>query len=316
MNCPNCGTPVNPGSTFCMKCGYRFSIMHNRCAFCGSEIPPGAKFCFQCGSPTVNSNFIQYCKNCGFQLKPCANFCEKCGTPIHSSPTTANSTLNNNYPNNNQPEDILSKAKNKLLINSNSTTKNRKDIRKILMYIAIAGICITCFGFFGKVMESVITKQIQSEIGTAGYFVNANDIWNGISCFVLGDTKGAINALKKYESFVDIFDLGFSGSDATSFISPLISNLRSEIKKEFGASWYFILIVAISTKFFVPGIVLTVVTAISWLLLGGTTEELQSKEFVKLYILCCVWIVILILFMVLGTMSIRSVDYSSITDFL
>ena len=197
MNCPNCGTPINPNSMFCMKCGYRIPIMHNRCANCGAEIPPGAKFCFRCGSFAGNSNFFQYCKNCGLQLKPDAKYCERCGAPINLNQNTRNNTSNINYPNNSQPEDILSKVKNKLTGNSNNSTENKKNIRKILLYIVIVAICITCFGFFGKVMENVITREIQSEIGEAGYFINANDIWNSMSCFVLGDTKGAINVLKK-----------------------------------------------------------------------------------------------------------------------
>lgn len=53
MNCPQCGTPIPPGSKFCPGCGAKVEDMKPKAAFCpncGSKVEPGAKFCPNCGN--------------------------------------------------------------------------------------------------------------------------------------------------------------------------------------------------------------------------------------------------------------------------
>lgn len=58
MQCPKCGSPVNPGQKFCMKCGSKIDAApqqpvvssSNVCASCGAPMNLGQKFCTKCGA--------------------------------------------------------------------------------------------------------------------------------------------------------------------------------------------------------------------------------------------------------------------------
>src|SRR5205814_2737074 len=49
QTCTNCGSPVQPGSTFCRSCGTRVE-QANACARCGTANGAGATFCANCGN--------------------------------------------------------------------------------------------------------------------------------------------------------------------------------------------------------------------------------------------------------------------------
>ncbi len=69
--CPNCGSPVPPGTKFCPNCGNKVG---NFCPNCGGELAPGAKFCPNCGA-----KLVKVCSQCGTELAPGAKFCPNCG---------------------------------------------------------------------------------------------------------------------------------------------------------------------------------------------------------------------------------------------
>src|SRR4051812_15932519 len=50
LNCPNCGQPILPGTTFCRACGTRVQQQANACARCGNANPYDAVFCRTCGN--------------------------------------------------------------------------------------------------------------------------------------------------------------------------------------------------------------------------------------------------------------------------
>lgn len=58
MQCPKCGSPVNPGQKFCTKCGTKMETASqqpvtssvNVCLSCGNPLNPGQKFCTKCGT--------------------------------------------------------------------------------------------------------------------------------------------------------------------------------------------------------------------------------------------------------------------------
>lgn len=58
MQCPKCGSPVNPGQKFCTKCGQPINAAPqqpvksstNVCPSCGAPLNPGQKFCTKCGT--------------------------------------------------------------------------------------------------------------------------------------------------------------------------------------------------------------------------------------------------------------------------
>lgn len=61
MQCPKCGSPVNPGQKFCTKCGQSLNAVPqqpvttpaNVCPACGAPMNPGQKFCIKCGAKVV-----------------------------------------------------------------------------------------------------------------------------------------------------------------------------------------------------------------------------------------------------------------------
>lgn len=61
MQCPKCGSPVNPGQKFCTKCGQSLNAVPqqpvatpaNVCSACGAPMNPGQKFCTKCGAKAV-----------------------------------------------------------------------------------------------------------------------------------------------------------------------------------------------------------------------------------------------------------------------
>lgn len=60
--CPRCGTPIDPGASFCSRCGMKYpvqtagSVVQSQektphvCSQCGSTVPDGMSFCTQCGA--------------------------------------------------------------------------------------------------------------------------------------------------------------------------------------------------------------------------------------------------------------------------
>lgn len=48
--CRACGSPINPGSSFCPHCGAQQNMASgNACTRCGASIPPTSRFCPKCG---------------------------------------------------------------------------------------------------------------------------------------------------------------------------------------------------------------------------------------------------------------------------
>ena len=116
--CPNCNSPITPGSAFCDNCGlnlvnappapaqpasYAGSVatqyqasdqaMGAQCANCGAFNAPGAGFCENCGmqistvAPAVPAPgpAAAGCPSCGFTNVPGASFCEQCGNPLSTA---------------------------------------------------------------------------------------------------------------------------------------------------------------------------------------------------------------------------------------
>ena len=117
--CPNCNSPITPGSAFCDNCGlnlvsapptpaqpasYAGSVatqyqassqaMGAQCANCGAFNAPGAGFCENCGmqisaaapaAPAPAPASGSGCASCGFVNVPGASFCEQCGNPVSSA---------------------------------------------------------------------------------------------------------------------------------------------------------------------------------------------------------------------------------------
>ena len=49
--CPNCGTPIVPGTRFCSQCG---TAVGDACPDCGATVLPGDRFCASCGRGLLN----------------------------------------------------------------------------------------------------------------------------------------------------------------------------------------------------------------------------------------------------------------------
>jgi len=49
--CPNCGTPIVPGTRFCTQCG---TAVGDACPGCGATVSPGDRFCASCGRGLLN----------------------------------------------------------------------------------------------------------------------------------------------------------------------------------------------------------------------------------------------------------------------
>ncbi len=56
MHCPQCGTQVLEGKSFCHACGTRLG---EQCKSCGATVEPGFKFCPDCGQPLQAANGAQ-----------------------------------------------------------------------------------------------------------------------------------------------------------------------------------------------------------------------------------------------------------------
>jgi len=58
MQCPKCGSEIQPGQKFCTKCGQPLNAVpqqqvkssNNACPSCGAPLNPGQKFCTKCGT--------------------------------------------------------------------------------------------------------------------------------------------------------------------------------------------------------------------------------------------------------------------------
>jgi len=75
--CPNCGTPIAFGASFCGSCGAR---LITSCPYCRTPVNPGLRFCPNCGAAlsggmqqipsgiqeprTVGSVYASLCENC------------------------------------------------------------------------------------------------------------------------------------------------------------------------------------------------------------------------------------------------------------
>jgi membrane protease subunit (stomatin/prohibitin family) len=94
IKCPNCGSSLPSGKTFCPDCGTMISnnVLDRvvKCSNCNAVISPRMKFCPNCGDPynpcpkcgaDLASNAVQ-CTVCGHILpKPCPH----CGKPLEKS---------------------------------------------------------------------------------------------------------------------------------------------------------------------------------------------------------------------------------------
>lgn len=54
--CPNCGSPLRYGQSFCQSCGTQITI---GCPYCGTAISPGARICPTCGASPTRGNAPQ-----------------------------------------------------------------------------------------------------------------------------------------------------------------------------------------------------------------------------------------------------------------
>ncbi|MDH5441036.1 MAG: zinc-ribbon domain-containing protein [Candidatus Bathyarchaeota archaeon] len=58
MKCPNCGSEVGEGASFCANCGASLTQAIEEseepvklyCRNCGAELPEGAEYCSNCGA--------------------------------------------------------------------------------------------------------------------------------------------------------------------------------------------------------------------------------------------------------------------------
>ena len=59
MFCKNCGNPMDPNASICVKCGVAKGVGNNYCPNCGQQTLPGANVCTSCGvalvAPVVTS---------------------------------------------------------------------------------------------------------------------------------------------------------------------------------------------------------------------------------------------------------------------
>jgi hypothetical protein len=74
---PSPSTPIQPKNTSMINC-----------PSCGTSINPTAKFCSGCGTSleppkSVNEPKSKFCENCGTQISSSARFCESCGSKVN-----------------------------------------------------------------------------------------------------------------------------------------------------------------------------------------------------------------------------------------
>lgn len=55
MYCKNCGAPIDPQASVCVRCGVSNGAGETFCQNCGAQLAPGASVCVQCGAATVNT---------------------------------------------------------------------------------------------------------------------------------------------------------------------------------------------------------------------------------------------------------------------
>ena len=53
MYCKNCGEPMDPNASVCVKCGFAKNTGNSYCPNCGDAINPGASVCVRCGTSLV-----------------------------------------------------------------------------------------------------------------------------------------------------------------------------------------------------------------------------------------------------------------------
>ena len=95
--CPNCGSKIAVGGTFCGNCGYKLvndifeDEVTERCPQCGAELIEDALFCGNCGyklsqdNPTepVQDNTPR-CPQCGAEINEDDLFCGNCGYKLNN----------------------------------------------------------------------------------------------------------------------------------------------------------------------------------------------------------------------------------------
>ncbi len=55
MFCRNCGNPMDPNASVCVKCGCNKNVGQSYCPNCGAATAPGAAVCLNCGSSVQNA---------------------------------------------------------------------------------------------------------------------------------------------------------------------------------------------------------------------------------------------------------------------
>lgn len=62
MFCKNCGNPIDPNASICVKCGFAKGSGTNFCHNCGQATQPGATICTSCGFSLNNAGGDQKSK--------------------------------------------------------------------------------------------------------------------------------------------------------------------------------------------------------------------------------------------------------------
>ena len=75
-NCPNCNSPVPPGSIFCDNCGFDLRTVSGA----GQAIPPPSLQASGAGSGSIT------CPTCGYTNIAGSAFCENCGSQLSQPP--------------------------------------------------------------------------------------------------------------------------------------------------------------------------------------------------------------------------------------
>lgn len=79
QTCPNCGSAIEQGDTFCNICGEKIpqnTSPQLTCPTCGKLFPQGLRYCDVDGTPLYSAtNMTPQCEKCGRQFPPSVKFC-------------------------------------------------------------------------------------------------------------------------------------------------------------------------------------------------------------------------------------------------